>query len=89
MNELNYLLANIALLENQLSRYSIAQNDVISYVTNAIGSELYLQPRHDASSYVFKPYSMIKLEYIFVNSSINMIAILLVIFYYVVFHLSP
>jgi hypothetical protein len=52
LNELNYLLANIAIHENHLSRYSIAQNDVISYATNAIGSDIYLQPRHDASTYV-------------------------------------
>ena len=61
LNELNYLLANIATLGNQLSGYSIAQNDVISYVTNAIGSELYLQPSTMPIHTFCTPYCMMKL----------------------------
>jgi len=45
-----------------MTRYSTAQNDVISYVTNAIGSNLYLQPRHDASTYVL--YAVLYDEFI-------------------------
>ena len=52
MNELNYLLANIAVFENQLSSYTIAQNDVILYVTNALVSDAYVEPRHDVRTYV-------------------------------------
>ena len=52
LNELNYLLANIAVLENQLSRYSIEQNYVILYITNALGSDVYVEPGHDDSTYV-------------------------------------
>lgn len=48
-NELNYLLANIAVTENQLARYIIAQHDVMSYVTAATGTNLIVQPRPDAS----------------------------------------
>ena len=36
---MNYLLAHIATFENQLSRYSFVQNDVILYVTNALESD--------------------------------------------------
>jgi len=52
LNELNYLLAHIATFENQLSRYSIAQNDVILYVINALDSDVYVEPRPHASTYV-------------------------------------
>jgi hypothetical protein len=52
LNELNCLLINIAKLEDQLSRYCIAQNDVILYVTNALGSDVYVEPRFDASTFV-------------------------------------
>jgi hypothetical protein len=52
LNELNYLLAHIATFENQLSRYSVAQNDVILYVTNALDSDVYVEPRLYASTYV-------------------------------------
>lgn len=48
-NELNYLLSNIAVTENQLARYIIAQHNVTSYVTAATGTNLTVQPRLDAS----------------------------------------
>jgi hypothetical protein len=52
LNKLNYLLAHIATFENQLSRYSFAQNYVILYVTNALESDVYVEPRLYASTYV-------------------------------------
>jgi len=51
-SELNYLLAAITIFEKQLARYSIAQNDVMTYVTTALGSQVYVQSRHDATTYV-------------------------------------
>lgn len=52
LNELNYLLAIITVIENQLPRYSIAKNDVIFYATNVLGSDKYVQIRHEASTFV-------------------------------------
>lgn len=39
LTELNYLLAAITTIENQLARYTAAQNDVMSYVTTALGAQ--------------------------------------------------
>lgn len=50
-NELNYLLANIAVIENQLVRHTAAQPDAISYVTAATGAKTFVQPRPDVSGY--------------------------------------
>jgi hypothetical protein len=52
LNELNYLLTIIATLEDQLSRYSIAQNDVIVYVSGAWGFDVYVQLRHETNTLV-------------------------------------
>ena len=52
MSELNNQLAAITLLEIQLTRYVIAQNYVMTYVTTALGLQVYVQPRVDATSYV-------------------------------------
>jgi hypothetical protein len=59
LSELNYLLTAITILENQLARYYIAQNDVMTYVTTALGSQVYVQPRPGATTYVvFEVYLM-------------------------------
>jgi hypothetical protein len=50
LTEINYLLAAITTIENQLARYAVAQNDVMSYVTTALGAQQYVQPRPDAST---------------------------------------
>jgi hypothetical protein len=50
LTELNYLLAAITTFENQLARYTVAQNDVMSYVTTALGAQQYVRPRPDAST---------------------------------------
>ena len=51
-NELNYLLANITVIENHLVRYAIAQPDAISYVIVATGKNAFVKLRPDASGYV-------------------------------------
>lgn len=50
-NEINYLLANIAVIENHLVRHTIAQPDAISCVTAATGANAFVQLRPDASGY--------------------------------------
>ena len=52
LNELNYLLATIAVLENELARYILAQHDVITYVTAATGTNVFIQRRPEASTYI-------------------------------------
>jgi hypothetical protein len=52
LTELNYVVATITMLENQLARYSISQPDVLTYFTSALVSDVYVQPRPDASTYV-------------------------------------
>lgn len=52
LTELNYLLSTIALLENQLARYSFGQHDVMTYVTNALGSDVFVQPSPDSSTFI-------------------------------------
>jgi hypothetical protein len=50
-NGLNYLIANITVIENHLARYATAQPDAISYVTAATCANAFVQPRPDASGY--------------------------------------
>jgi len=51
-HELNYPLANIAVIANQLARCTTAQPDAMSCVTAATGANAFVQPRPDASGYV-------------------------------------
>jgi len=57
-SELNYLLATLAVLENQLARYNctVVQFDVMTHITCALGSEVCVQPRPDASTYLLYGY---------------------------------
>lgn len=50
-NELNDLPANIAVIGNQLARYTTAQPDAMSHVTAATGANALVQPRPDATGY--------------------------------------
>jgi len=40
------LLAAITTTENQLARYTVAQHDIMSYVTTVLGAQQYVQPLH-------------------------------------------
>jgi hypothetical protein len=51
-NKLNYLLTMISILENHLSRYTLAQSDVMTYVTAATDADVYVQFRPDADTYI-------------------------------------
>jgi hypothetical protein len=57
LDELNYLLLNIAELEDQLSRYSIEQNDVLLYVAITLVADVYGQPRSLLLKYILYLYS--------------------------------
>ena len=46
LNELNYLLAKIALIENQLTRCIVVQSDVIMEVTAMKCAVVSVKPRH-------------------------------------------
>jgi hypothetical protein len=50
--ELNYLLAAIIVIENQLARYSIAQNGIMTCVTTLLGPQVHIQFRPDAATYI-------------------------------------
>jgi hypothetical protein len=50
-NELNYLLANIAVIENQFARCTTAQPEAMPYVAAATGANAFVQPRPVASGY--------------------------------------
>ena len=52
LTKLNYLLSMIAILENQLARYSFGQHDVMTYITNALGSDVFVQPLPDSSTFL-------------------------------------
>jgi hypothetical protein len=52
LTELNYLLAAISAIENELARYAAAQNGVMRYVTTVLGAQHNVQPRPDASTYI-------------------------------------
>ena len=53
-----YLLAVITTIGNQLARYVqvIAQNDVMSRVTETLGAVQYVQPRPDVTTLLFSAY---------------------------------
>ena len=54
LNELHYLLVTIDIFANQLARYGLARNDVMSHVIAATGAEDFVKPGPEA--YKYFPY---------------------------------